>query len=153
MLTTAALLAATLTAPLPAADLAVDLDATSFTVLLPGATVDLSITNHGPDPLTSATVVVHFGANAAPARTEQCTFDGDTENLTCTFGALPAGATATISATVYFLISGPPQRFTNTATRTASSPADPDGTDDTDSVDCSFLGSSFPPSPVPTLYC
>ena len=169
MLTTAALLAATVLGaaatappatgaaatvpPVTGADIAVGLASSSSTLLLPGARFDLSITNHGPEPLTSATVVVRFGADAAPALPPSCAFDGATEALTCTFGALPAGGTATASTTVYFLISGPPTRFSNTATRTASTPADPDSANDTASVGCSFQGSTFPPLPVPSLYC
>ncbi|ONI87562.1 hypothetical protein ALI144C_09270 [Actinosynnema sp. ALI-1.44] len=160
MLTTAALLAATLlgaaaTAPLPvAADISVDLAVTSTTYLLPGANFELSITNQGPEPLTSATVVVRFGADGGPTFPTPCAFDSAADTLTCPFGALPVGGTAKISFTAYFAIGGPPMHFTNTATRTASTPLDPDSANDSDSVRCDYIGSGgFPPPAVRTLYC
>lgn len=144
---------ATAPAPPPAsADISVDLTSTGRTILLPGANFDLSITNNGPDPLTSATVVVQFGVQAGTTPPAPCTFDA-VSKLTCAFGALPVGSTAKVSTTVYFRVSGPPMRFSNTATRTTSTPADPNGANDIDTVGCSFLGSSFPPPPIPTLYC
>nr|WP_225953719.1 DUF11 domain-containing protein [Kibdelosporangium phytohabitans] len=157
-MTTAALLAATLLSgaanvPLPArADISVDLALTS-TIVLPGARVELSITNHGPEPLTSATIVVRFGADAGVAQPAPCTFDAAADTLTCPFGPLPVGGTATISTTTYFLLGGPPTRFANTAARTVSTPLDPNSANDTDSEYCTYLGGGFPPPPVPTLYC
>jgi hypothetical protein len=149
----ATLLGAAATTPFPTgADISVDLNMES-TVLLNGAHVEVSITNHGPKPLASATVVVQFGANAAPTQPMPCAFDGAAETLTCSFGALPVGSTATIPTTVYFLISGRPIRFSNTATRTASTPSDPNSANDTDSEDCNYIGGGFPPPPIPTLYC
>lgn len=161
MLTTAALLAATLlgaavTTPPPAgSDISVDLTLTSTKVLLPGAYYEVSITNHGPDPLTSATVVVQFGVDAASGWPQPCPADGP-RTLTCTFGALPVGETATISSPypMYMSVYGRPFRFDNTATRTASTPSDPNSANDTDTESCSYLGGGgIPPSPVPTLYC
>lgn len=160
MLTTAALLAATLlgataTAPLPSgADLSVDLHLATTVVLLPSAQVHLSVTNHGPDPLTSATVVVRFGVDAWAFQPAPCTFDPTADTLTCPFGALPAGATATISTNVHLLVGGPPLLFDNTATRTASTPADPNGANDTDTHRCYYTGGGgIPPPPTPTLHC
>lgn len=162
MLTTAALLAATLlgaaaTAPVPSgADISVDLALTSTTVLLPGAYVDVSITNNGPDPLTSATVVVQFGVNVASGYPQPCPLDAATDTLTCTFGALPPGATATISSgyPVTMVVGGKPFRFANTATRTASTPSDPVSANDTDTEYCYYAGGGgIPLPPVPTLFC
>jgi hypothetical protein len=159
VLTTAALVVATLLSsaaialPPAGADISVDFTSSSSTVLLPGAKLDLSITNHGPDPLTSATVVVQFGATAGSTWPTPCAFDTAAKTLTCTFSALPVGSTATISATVYFGVNGRPTHFFNTATRTASTPSDPNSANDTDTMRCSFSGSWFPPPPGPTLYC
>ncbi len=159
MLTTAALLAATLlgaaaTTPLPAgADISVGFNLTSSTVLLPGALAEVSITNHGPQPLTSATVAVQFGANALTIPPTPCAFDRAAKTLTCTFGPLPVGSTAMIPTTIYFLLGGAPTRFSNTATRTASTPSDPNSANDTDTEDCTYFGGGFPPPPIQTLYC
>ena len=148
------LLGTAATPPPATADISVDFESPR-SLVFGGARFEVSITNHGPDPLTSATVVVQFGVNSGTGWPTPCAFDSTASTLTCTFGALPVGGTATLSTShpIYLAVSGPPFRFSNTATRTASTPSDPNSTNDIDTDDCSFMGSVFPPSPVPTLYC
>jgi Domain of unknown function DUF11 len=150
----ALLVAASLLGPPSAtADIAVDLDAITQPVLLQISTFDVTVTNHGPDPVTSATVVVQFDARAYPPGTSPCAYDATAKTLTCTFGPLAVGGTATISTTILFPTNGPPTTYFNTATRTASTPTDPNSTNDSDQHNCVFLGGGFPPSPVQSLYC
>lgn len=135
------------------ADLAVDLEARN-TLLIPGARYEVSITNHGPDPVTSATVVVTLDPRTMRNATAPCVLDADADTLTCTFGQVPAGSTATMTGLVYFIISGAPAPIDATATRTTSAPADPNAGNDTDTKRCWFQGSSVPPPPPsPPLRC
>ena len=120
------------------ADLKVRLSAVG-SLLLAGARYTVSITNNGPEPLTSATVVVRldpraFTTSGSPA----CPFDTTADTLTCTFGALPVGGTATSSESVYFVINDNRATLDATATRTASAPSDPSARNDTDSVACTY---------------
>lgn len=154
MFSAALLVAASLLGPPTAtADIAVDLDARTQPVLLQISTFDVTITNHGPDPVTSATVVVQFDTRAYAPGASPCAYDATAETLTCTFGALPVGGTATMSTQILFPTNGPPTMYLNTATRTTSTPPDPNSTNDSDPNNCVFLGGSFPPSPIQTLYC
>jgi hypothetical protein len=152
--TTALVLAATLFGAAPAqaasADLSVALDAVGA-VLLPGARYDVMVTNHGPDALTSATVVVRLEHPTAPPSTAQpCVLDPTARTLTCAFGAVAAGQSVTLSGWVYYLINGAPRPVDATATRTASTPPDPNPGNDTATKHCWYNGSpGFPPSPWP----
>jgi hypothetical protein len=157
MFATAALvLAASLLGAMPAqqaADLSVDLDAQGL-LLLPGARYDVSITNHGPDALESATVVVTLEHPVMQSTPTACVLDTAARTLTCSFGSLPAGGTVTASGYVYYLINGAPKSVKATATRTASTPSDPDPSNDTDTKTCWFEGpSGIPPSIHPPLRC
>jgi hypothetical protein len=158
MFTTALLLAASLFGAAPTADLAVDLKAQG-TYLLPGARYDVTITNHGPEPLASATVVVTLQYQTWLSTTEPCVHDSAAYAITCTFGPLAAGATATLSRTVYYsgIPLDTPSRPTPvdaTATRTASIPADPNPANDADTKRCWYWGpAGIPPSTIPPLTC
>lgn len=159
MFTTALLLAASLFAAAPTADLAVDIEGRG-TYLVPGARYDVTITNHGPDALQSATVVVKLQYPTTSGSTEPCVLDSAARTITCTFGPLPAGGTATLSKTVYYVgipAPVPPTRpvpVDATATRTVSSPADPNAANDTDTEHCWYSGPvGIPPSPYPPLGC
>lgn len=159
MFTTALLLAASLFGAAPTADLAVDLEAGHETLLLPGARYDVTITNHGPEPIDSATVVVTFEYQTLSSATEPCVHEPTAYTITCTFGPLAAGATATLSRTIYYLglpwaSPSRPTPVNATATRTASTPADPNPANDADTKRCLYRGpAGIPPSPFPTLSC
>jgi hypothetical protein len=74
--------------------------------------------------------------------------------LTCDFGALAVGGSATMSATVYYSIGGPPRLTHATATRTASTPFDPSQVNDTDTDTCYYDGSQgIPGTGRPSLWC
>jgi hypothetical protein len=129
----------------PAADVAVDLEARP-TLLIPAAYYDVTVTNNGPDALTSATVVVRFARKTLPASSSPCVHDTTAGTLTCTFGPLAAGATATKTTYIHFFLSSTPGPVDATATRTASAPADPDPVNDADAENCWYRGGSvFPP--------
>lgn len=157
MFATAALaLAASLLGAPPAqqaADLSVDLLARG-TLLLPGARYDVVITNHGPDALESATVVVTLEHQVLGTAPTACVVDTVARTMTCSFGPLPAGGTATASGYVNYLITGPPRQVTATANRTASTPADPNPGNDTDTKSCWYSGPpGIPLPPYPPLWC
>jgi hypothetical protein len=158
MFTTALLLAASLFGAAPTADLAVDLKAQG-TDVLPGARYDVTITNHGPEPLASATVVVKFEYQTWSSASEPCEHHPGAYTITCTFGPLAAGATATLSRTIYYFVipsesESIPTPVNATATRTASTPADPNPANDADTKRCWYWGpSGIPPSTYPPLSC
>jgi hypothetical protein len=156
MFTTAALVLVTglLGAPQQqAADLSVDLDA-RHTYLLPGATYSVSVTNHGPDALDSATVVVALEHPLMGTTAGTCAVDTAARTITCDYGPLPAGATATATGTVTYNILGPARPVSATATRTASTPHDPNPGNDTDTRTCWYDGyHGMPPFPWPPMTC
>jgi hypothetical protein len=80
--------------------------------------------------------------------------DSTTDTLTCSFGPLPAGATATLSTWVYFLLPPAHTEVDATATRTASTPADPGPSNDSATTHCSHGQSpgGYPPNQW-RLYC
>jgi hypothetical protein len=137
-------------------DIAVGLDAIG-SVLLAGARYDVSITNNGPETVTSAIVVVQLDSRSGPGGSvPPCPLDTTTDTLTCAFGPLAVGATATLSNWVYFGL--PYQTHLTiyaTATRTASTPTDPDPSNDAATVPCWYSeapGSIWPPTQW-RLYC
>jgi hypothetical protein len=157
MFATAALvLAAGLLGATPAqqtADLSIDLRAQGIQFLT-GARYDVVITNNGPDALESATVVVTLEHPIWGTAPTACVTDTVARTLTCSFGPLPAGGTATATGYAYYLISGEPRQITATANRTASIPADPNPSNDTDPKSCWYWGPpGIPPSTVPPLWC
>lgn len=122
------------------ADSSADLEVTLSSVaslLMPSAFYAVTITNHGPGALDSATVTVRLDLRAwSTLGSTVCPLDRTTSTLTCTFGAVPAGASASLKPHVYYNIK---ERFATlqaTATRTASTPADPNATNDSDPTTC-----------------
>jgi hypothetical protein len=105
---------------------------------------DVSITNNGRDPLQSATVKVRADRPVLTAQTP-CSFHRPTATLTCQFGTLAVGATATASSVLWFSLGSQFDRFDLTATRVASVPADPNPTNDTAIETCEWWGSGIPP--------
>lgn len=139
----------------PGSDLAVGLSAIGVPVL-PGASYTVSITNNGPEPLTSATVVVQLDRHVGLIGTNPpspCPLNTKAATLTCSFGVLPVGATASLQNTVYYSLRQDRGTLVATATRTASVPVDPDSGNDTDSVTCGYwtpgIGNPWPPP----VYC
>lgn len=156
MVITAALVAALL-GVVPqsgSADLSVDLSAQA-SIVFNAARYDVTITNNGPDPLGSATVVVRLDETPYPYGTENtCTRDLQKRTLTCVFGALAVGASATMSGSALYPMGGPARRIYATATRTASTPSDPDPANDVDTESCYYDGSQgIPPTGRPSLWC
>lgn len=127
------------------ADLSVDLTAVTA-LLLPVVDYRVSVTNHGPQPLTSATVVVALDPRSTTT-TAPCVFADAT--LTCSFGPLAPGATATLTNRVYFDVMYTEATLDATATRTVSTPTDPNAGNDTDTARCRHESEQigFPPWP------
>lgn len=138
MFTTALALVASLLSVASTADLAVDLNAKGGVVgLIPSARYDVTIANLGPDPITSATVVVELEYRPVFGTASPCVLDIAGKTLTCTFGPLTAGASATMGMHIYLgNVSDRPTVIDATATRTASSPSDPNAANDTDTAPC-----------------
>ena len=124
-------------------------------VLLPGARYTVSVTNHGPEALTGATVVVRLDPRVMePATGQPCPYDAESLTLTCTFGAVAVGATASMYSSVYYLLRGEPTEVLATATRVASTPADPEPANDSATRRCWYSGyQGFPPPPGPPMTC
>ena len=69
-----------------------------------------------------------------------CTADGPAQTITCDFGPLPAGSTATASPVLYLMHHDMGfGQFSATATRTASTPLDPNPGNDSAVHDCHYL--------------
>lgn len=92
----------------------------------------VTIKNHGPAPLQTATVTTPMPPGLTATSTT-CT-----PAVTCTFTGLPNGATAnaTFRVPLTLLTIGP---YTFTAHRTTSTPQDPTPTNDTDTVHCNVV--------------
>jgi len=107
---------------------------------------EVSITNHGSDPLQSATVTLHADHFVLSAPTPCASaFNWPSTTLTCQFGTLPVGATATVSSfPALILNNGNPTHHVLTMTRVASTPADPNPTNDTTTRTCTSWDSGTP---------
>jgi hypothetical protein len=127
------------------ADLSVGLTAVTA-MLLPVVDYRISVTNNGPQPLTSATVVVTLDPRSSTTNTP-CVFANAT--LTCSFGPLAPGTTATLTNRVYFDVMYTEATLDATATRTASTPTDPNAGNDTATARCRHESEQigFPPWP------
>lgn len=132
-------------------DLAVEISAIGVPVL-PGAAYTVSITNNGPEPLTSATVVVQLDRHVGLIGTNPpspCPLNAKAATLTCSFGVVPVGSTASLRNTVYYILREDRGTLVATATRTASVPADPSSGNDTDMATCWYwtpgIGNPWPP--------
>jgi len=119
----------------PGADLAVGLDATASPIL-PMIHYDVVVTNRGPNTLSSATVMVQLDPRVGAPPPGPCLFDRPTSTLTCSYAGLAAGATGSIRFTAYFSLGYVTTTIRAAATRTASTPADPNGANDSDTATC-----------------
>jgi hypothetical protein len=135
------------------ADLAVGLGATG-SLLISTVTYSVSVTNNGPDALTSASVTVRVDSRVGfMTGTSPCALDKVAATLTCSFGGLPSGATATDKATVYFYLQTRPFTVKATATRTSSTPADPNSANDSAAHDCFWVYNGGIGAPPSRMYC
>jgi hypothetical protein len=135
------------------ADLLVEVDAMGH-VVVPAALYTISLTNNGPQPVTSATVVVQLDTRAGGVfNPPPCPYDAVADTLTCSFGPIAVGATATkhTSFVVYALT--PPTQVTATATLVSSTPADPAPANDSASATCDYRANTgLPPVPF-RMFC
>ncbi|MQT03058.1 hypothetical protein FF041_23585 [Streptomyces jumonjinensis] len=127
-------------APPPTADLAVGVTAQPHLgILTPYLTYTLTANNTGPGAVTSATVTAALPSGASATRLSAgCTTGTGTGTVTCTYGAIANGTSAAKSFRVplHLLSLG---HVTVTGTRTASTPADPNPANDTDSATCTVI--------------
>jgi hypothetical protein len=122
------------------ADLEVHLGAVG-SLLLPAVSYSVTVTNHGPAALDSATVAVKLDSRAwFMTSGPPCTLDKPTTTLTCPFGSLASGATATDKASVNFNIRSA-SSVDATATLATSTPPDPNSANNSDSHHCFWDGS------------
>ncbi len=136
------------------ADLAVELDAVGHFVM-PGAQYTISLTNNGPQALTSATVVIQLDPRAGGVfNPPPCPYDEVADTLTCSFGAIAVGATAVMATSwvVYSLTTA--TQVDATATLATSTPSDPDPANDSASSTCDYRADpgGFPPVPY-RMFC
>ena len=146
---------ATSAAKQSAVDVAVGLDAFG-SLMLAGAGYTVSVTNNGPQALVHATVVVRLDPRVlGDPPTPSCPYDAASHTLTCSFGALAVGATASLTTWVYFSFPLTSVDFDATATLATSTPVDVNAANDSDTVRCHYnwrLGIPINPWP-PLTYC
>ncbi|WP_146044403.1 DUF11 domain-containing protein [Amycolatopsis sp. BJA-103] len=121
-----------------APDIAVSLEAVSRGVL--SSTVDYTITatNTGDGDAKSATVTATYPDGMALGSSPDCTESTGPRELTCSVGALPAGATTTLRFTAHpeLLNLG---SLTATARLVSSAPVDPNPANNTASRSCTAI--------------
>jgi hypothetical protein len=131
-------------------DLAVGLDAVG-SLLLSGAHYTVSVTNNGPQALTSATVVVQLDPRGpfAVGRPPACPVNTATATMTCSFGPVATGATSSLTTWVLFNLPQAPTEVDATATLAASNPADTTPANNSASAECHHHQDQvgFPPWP------
>ncbi|WP_459719189.1 COG1361 family protein [Actinophytocola sp. KF-1] len=119
------------------ADIAVGLDASPRGILTSRVTYTVSVTNNGPADAAAVRVAGTYAAGFSWAGGDGCARVSG-RNVVCDVASLPSGATAQASFSVNagLLALG---SFSATATRTASTPSDPDGGNDSARRSCSAL--------------
>lgn len=119
------------------ADIGVDLQAQSG-LLTSSIPYTLHIANNGPDTASSATVTTQVPASthSVSGLPGDCAYDAGTDQVTCTVSSLASGAATTRSFTAQqgFLTVGLP--LSATATRTDSTPPDPNPANDSSTESC-----------------
>jgi YVTN family beta-propeller protein len=116
------------------ADISVGVSAQFLNILSPALQFTLTATNNGPDPVSSATLTASIPAGVTATNLSSgCTQSG--ASIACTFGAIAIGASAqkSFSLPTALLTIG---TVGVTATRTASTPSDPNPANDTGSDSC-----------------
>lgn len=136
----------------PEADLGVTLSATAGPILTSQITYDVAVANQGPGDADSSTIEVElpsrvYGVSGLPG---ECSYSSATDVVTCDTGAIGNGAVENLSfrANLGLLSIG---SLPATATRTASSPADPNAGNDSSSVTCTVLTSLLVSCPATEL--
>ncbi|MBM7774407.1 putative repeat protein (TIGR01451 family) [Actinokineospora baliensis] len=123
----------------PSADTGVKLVAAAP---LLGARIDytVTITNNGPDATTSGSVIVTLPGATTGVTSTTCNPNPATRTATCPIGALPPGAVAThtVQASFGVLALGP---LNATATRTISTPTDPNPGNNASTASCTAITS------------
>jgi hypothetical protein len=134
------------------ADLEVHLGAVG-SLLMPTVFYSVTVTNNGPSTLGSATVVVKLDSRAWSLTSGgPCTLDKPTATLTCPFGSLAGGATATGKASVYFDVRSA-SSVDATATLATSAPRDPNSANNSDSHHCFWDGMAGIGQPPGKMIC
>ena len=121
----------------PAADIAVRLTASS-TLLSPTITYKITGTNLGPGQVTSGTITLRVPDSTVFVSSSTCSYVAATRTASCSVGQLPNGASVvhTVRATQGVLTLGP---LSATATRTTSTPADPNPANDRSTASCTVI--------------
>ncbi len=120
-----------------AADVAVALDASPKGILTSRVTYVVTVANNGPADASGVRVAGAYPFGFSWASGNGCV-RGSGRNVVCDFASLPAGAstTASFSVDAGLLALG---SFSTTMTRTASTPSDPDGGNDSARRSCTAL--------------
>lgn len=122
----------------PTADAAVTLTATPhFALLTPSLVYTVTVTNHGPDPLTSATVTTAVADVLTPASGSGCTVNPG--SAVCPFGPIAVGASQSRTVTLPINPITLALTIRATSTITAASATDPDAGNNSETVDCTYL--------------
>lgn len=119
------------------ADVAVALAASPRGVLTSRITYTVTVANHGPADATAIRIEGTYAGGLAWANGNGCVRDGS-RSVVCEFASIPSGTTASASFSVNagLLALG---SFTTSVWRDASSPADPDGGNDSASRTCTAV--------------
>jgi YVTN family beta-propeller protein len=127
------------TVPVTNADLSVALTGTPHGLLPHTVTFAATLTNHGPAAVSTATVRLSYPTGFVSPSAPGCTVNPTARTVTCAVGPLAAGASTTkpITLTIGLLTLG---LYLNvTATRTASTPADPNAANDSSTDTCQAI--------------
>ncbi|MET0602866.1 MAG: hypothetical protein ABW167_12835 [Baekduia sp.] len=119
----------------PSADLSVSLDARA-PLLGSWVVYKATATNNGPEATSSATVSTQLSARALSlAPGSPCTFLSAAHQVSCPVEPMASGASRQITFAVNYSLFGSGS-LPATATRIASSPVDPNATNDADTANC-----------------
>lgn len=120
-----------------AADLAVSLDASPRGILTSRITYTVSVANNGPADASAVRIGGTYALGLSWAGGDGCVRENG-RNVVCDFASIPVGQTASASFSVNagLLTIG---SFSATATRTSSSPSDPDSGNDSARRSCAAL--------------
>ncbi|MYS19755.1 hypothetical protein GA0115240_112618 [Streptomyces sp. DvalAA-14] len=122
----------------PTADAAVTLTAVPhFALLAPSIVYTVRVTDNGPDALTGARVTTAVADVLTPESGGACTTNPG--SAVCSFGPIASGSSQTQTFTLPINPVTVALTLRATATITASSAADPDTTNNTETVDCTYL--------------
>lgn len=132
----------TLTVPAPVADADIDvaLDATPGPLLTSAIIYDLTATNEGPGDVTDATVDVQLPeqTNSVSGLPSGCSYNSSTDRVQCDTGSILNGdqSTQSFRANLGLLSIG---SLPATASLVSSSPADPNGANNSAAAHCGVL--------------